>query len=308
MAICPFHVKSDGTPERKPSFAMNLSSGLYFCHACHAKGNLFTFLRDVGLSRSVIENQYRFLINQTQRFMPATPDPLKPIVFELPQVDEAVLGLLDYCPIELVNAGFSPKTLQHFEVGYDRWHLRITYPLRDLKGRLVGISGRNPSGGAPKYKVYTQEYTTWGIPPAAEPDKRAILWNADKVYPEVYFGRPNDSVVVVVEGFKACMWVYQAGITNVVALLGTYLSWEHKWLLERLGSPVYLFLDNDSPGRSGTIKAADALAGSLPVHVVNYPDRLSEVEEAQPDDCLPEEVLEQVASAPSYLKWLMQHV
>ena len=307
MAICPFHLKADGTPERKPSFAMNLSSGLYFCHACQAKGNLFTFLRDIGLTRTVIEQQYRFIINETRHYMPPLPDPLKPIVFELPQVEEGVLGLMDYCPVELVDAGFLPRTLQHFEVGYDRWHQRITYPLRDLKGRLVGLSGRNGDGAVPKYKVYTQEYETWGLPAYPEPDKRAILWNADKVYPDVYFGHPNDSIVVVVEGFKANMWVHQAGIKNVVALLGTYLSWEHKWMLERLGSPVYLFLDNNSPGRVGTIKAADALAGSLPVHVVNYPDRLSEVEEAQPDDCSPEEVREQVANAPSYLNWLMQY-
>jgi len=306
VAICPFHLKEDGTPERKPSFAMNLSNGLYFCHSCLSKGNLFTFLRDIGLSREFIERRYRFTINEVSKSVPLPTNPLRPIVFEMAPVEEAVLGLFDYCPLELMDKGFLLKTMRHFEVGYDRWYNRITYPLRDLKGRLVGISGRNEDGIWPKYKVYTKEYKTWDLPVYAEPDKRAILWNADKVVSQVYFDHPNKNIVVVVEGFKANMWVYQAGIKNVVAILGTYLSWEHKWVLERLGAPVYLFLDNNVPGRTGTIKAADSLAGSLPVHVVDYPDRLSEVEEAQPDDCTPDEVLKQVATAPSYLNWLLR--
>ena len=306
MAICPFHMKADGSPEKRPSFAMNLSSGLYFCHACQAKGNLFTFLREIGLGRDVIERQYRLLIDAASSNLPPPSDPLNPIVFDLPTIPEAVLGLFDYCPTSLLDAGFDIKTLHHFEVGYDKWYQRITYPLRDLKGRLVGISGRSQEGVRPKYKVYTEEYKLWDLPVCPEPDKRAILWNVDKVYPEVYFTRPDQNFVVIVEGFKACMWVYQAGIKNVLALLGTYLSWEHKWMLERLGMPVYMFLDNDTPGRSGTIKAADSLSRSLPVHVVNYPNRLSEVEEAQPDTCHPDEVVHQVACAPSYLMWLMQ--
>lgn len=305
MAICPFHLRADGTPERNPSFAMCLSSGLYFCHSCEEKGNLFTFLRDIGLTRTIIERQYRPLITAASKNLPPPPDPLKPLLLGLPVINEAVLGLLEYCPTELVDVGFNVETLRHFEVGYDKWHRRITYPLRDIKGQLVGISGRN-QGAGPKYKVYTKEYETWGLPASSEPDKRAILWNVDKVYPEVYFSKPNGSPIVVVEGFKACMWVYQSGIKNVVALLGNYLSWEHKWVLERLGRPVCLFLDNNWAGRNGTIKAADNLTGSLQVYVVNYPERLIEIEEAQPDNLTPDEVFTQVAIAPNYLNWLMQ--
>lgn len=307
MAICPFHRKADGSEERKPSFAMSLTKGVYFCHACHSRGNLYTFLRDLGIGRTVIETEYRFLIDEARNNLPPAPNPTKPPVYEIEPINEAVLGLLDYCPTELLDAGFSMQTLHHFEVGYDRWHLRMTFPLRDLKGQLVGISGRATEGMEPRYKIYTTEYETWELPAVAEPDRRALLYHADKVFPSVYFTSPKGQVVVVVEGFKACMWVWQAGIRNVVALMGTYLSWEHKWILEHLGAPVYLFLDNNSPGRSGTIQAADELSGSLPVYVVNYPERLVDYEEAQPDDCTQEEVAEGLNNAPAYLSWLMQH-
>ncbi len=309
MAICPFHLKSDGSQETHGSFAMNLSKGLFFCHSCHSKGNLFTFLRDMGVSRDVIEREYRLVIDGACENIPTRDsDPLRPLVFDLMPLEEAVLGLMEYCPFDLVDEGFYPATLRHFEVGFDRWHDRVTYPLRDLKGKLIGISGRNRGDQKPKYKVYTNEYEVWGIAPRVSPDKRALMWNSDKVYPGVYFARPDQNIVVVVEGFKACMWVWQAGIKNVVALMGTYLSSDHQWILERLGAPVYLFLDNNEPGKIGTIDTGSILTSSLDVHVVNYPTRLIEAEEAQPDSCTPSEVRTQVANAPTYLNWLTQFV
>lgn len=306
-AICPFHLKADGTPERKASFRMSLSKGVYFCHSCHTRGNLFTFLRDIGFSRVLIERNYRFLIDQVASNQPPPPNPLKPLVFELASIEEAVLGLFDYCPTDLLDSGFHRDTLYRFEVGYDNWHQRVTFPLRDLKGRLVGISGRGADGVVPRYKIYDKEYQRWQLPQRGQLDRRAIMWNADRVYPLVYFEKPSGTKVVVVEGFKACMWLHQCGIKNVVALMGTYLSWEHKWVLERLGSNVYLFLDNNYAGRSGTIQAAESLAKSLNVYIIKYPRRLQEDEDAQPDSCSPIEATEAVASAPSYLNWLLSH-
>jgi hypothetical protein len=63
--------------------------------------------------------------------------------------------------------------------------------------------------------------------------------------------------------------------------------------LERLGAPVYLFLDNNAAGWAGTGKAIETLRRSLSVSILPYPDRLLEVEKAQPDDCTPDELLEQ---------------
>jgi DNA primase len=287
---------------------MSLSKGLFFCHSCHSKGNLLGFFRSLGLTRDVIERQYRFLIDSAAKNLPPPPDPLRCKVWELTPVEEGVLGFFEYAPTALLNQGYTNDTLYHFEVGFDQWHNRITFPLRDLKGTLVGISGRAADSGMfPRYKVYTKEYKLWRLPERGEPDKRAILWNAHQVYPAVYLQSPHDAKVIVVEGFKAAMWLWQAGVKNVVALLGSYLSWEQQWMLERLGATVYLFLDNNFAGRNGAIKAAETLTKSLTVHVVNYPERLIDVDEAQPDSCLPDEAVEQIEKAPTYLSWLLQY-
>jgi DNA primase len=302
MALCPFHKKTDGTVEKHPSFAMSLTTGLWFCHSCQSKGNLYTFLKDFGVGRAYIERVYRPTIDASSRNKPRDPDPTRPNVFTENPLPEGLLGIFEYVPYDLLSAGFSEETLSSFDIGFDMQHVRTTYPLRDLAGRLVGISGRSVTGDWPKYKVYTDEYRVWDLPARMEVDKRTILWNAHSIYQQVYFNT-NPDYVVVVEGFKACMWLHQAGITNVVALLGTYLSWEQKWMLQRMGAPVYLFLDNNEPGQIGLEKTAEALKDSRFVHIVEYPERLIDDENAQPDSLTVDEVRHQVPSAVNYFEW-----
>ena len=302
MALCPFHVKSDGTAERHPSFAMSLITGLWFCHSCQAKGNLYTFLRDFGLNRQQIELRYQPLLEAAKRNLPPKPDPARPNVFSTDPIPEGLLGIFEHCPITLLEEGFEERTLKHFGVGFDMSHLRITFPLRDLAGNLVGISGRTVQDYWPKYKIYTDEYPTWELPERINWDKRTVLWNADLIYPQVYF-QTEPAYIVVVEGFKAAMWLWQAGITNVVALLSTYLSNEQKWILERMGAPVYLWFDNNYPGQTGLVKTAENLRHSLRVGVIEYPERLIDDEDAQPDSCAIEETREQVRKARNYFDW-----
>lgn len=305
-AVCPFHLKADGTPERTPSFRMSLTKGVYFCHSCGEKGNLFTFLRANGVTRSEIDGRYSYILDQASKNAPPPQNAKNPKrVFALEPLPEAVLGFFDYAPKALLSRGFSMETLRHFDIGYDPWHQRITYPLRDLNGRLVGISGRADDGRLPRYKVYTTEYLKWGLPERGQPEKTGLLWNAHQVYPSVYFLSPGAADVVVVEGYKAAMWLWQCGVKNVVALMGTYLSWEHQWILERLGARVYLLLDNNMPGRNGMITAAENLVKSLNVYVVEYPKRLVDDDDAQPDDLTAQEAKEAIANARTYMSWLL---
>jgi DNA primase len=299
MALCPFHVKTDGTEEKRPSFAMSLTSGLWFCHSCQSSGNLYTFLRDIGLTSHQIEFKFRMTIDAAARNSPPPMNPLDVPVISNNPIEEGLLGIFDACPLGLVRDGFSEETLRHFGIGFDEHHMRVTYPLRDLAGKLVGVSGRSMNDYWPKYKIYDKEYVTWGLPARIGWDKRTCLWNANEVYPQLLF-QNNPSYIVVVEGFKACMWLWQCGIKNVVALIGTYLSPEHKWILERLGAPVYLFLDNNDPGQMGTMKAIGKLRQSLQVRVINYPERLIDEEDAQPDSLTKEEVVQQWHGAVSY--------
>jgi DNA primase len=303
MAICPFHVKADGTPEKHPSFAMSTVNGLWFCHSCQSKGNLFTFLRDFGLDRSQIDLQYSMIIDAANKNMPQAFDPAHPNVFSDNPIPEGLLGVFDYCPTALLEEGFTEETLRRFDIGFDMTRYRITFPIRDLTSRLVAVSGRSVIGSHPKYKIYDKEYKDWDLPIRPNWDKRTALWNANDIYTKVYFQTIPDFVVVV-EGFKACMWLWQAGIKNVVALIGTYLSNEQRWILERMGAPIYLFLDNNFPGQRGIGKFGEKLRRSLRMFIVDYPERLWDDEDAQPDSLTVDEVHEQINGAKSYFDWL----
>lgn len=279
LAVCPFHRHADGSPERTPSFAMSLVTGLYICHSCKEKGNLRQFLVSMGVSHLTISKQYGLLLDYLRKQTPPKKLPVQLPEAETEPLPEDLLGVFDHVPLDLVNKGFSEKTIRAFDVGFDLHNMRITFPLRDLKGRLVGISGRSVTNDARRFKVYDKEYAHWGIP-VRRTSLYGILWNVDRLYAETYFGVGKS--IIVVEGYKACMWVHQAGIRNVVALCGSYLNEGQRWILEHLGAPVYLMLDNDKAGKEGTKHAARLLTRSLPVYIIRYnatqPDALPEQE------------------------------
>lgn len=303
MAVCPFHRKMDGSEEHRPSFAMNISNGLYLCHSCQTRGNLYTFLRDLGVSRNDLTIRFGAVIEAATQNAPPKFNHLDPKIVETDPLPESMLGLFDQCPTVLLAAGFTQETLRHFDVGYDYHHQRITFPLRDFQGRLAGISGRDVTGNSLRYKVYDKEYADWNMPIRPSLEKRKLLWNIHDIYPGIYHSSEQHNVVIV-EGFKACMWVWQAGITNVVALLGTYLSEEQKLILERLGITVYLFLDYNEAGLKGTSIAVRSLCKSLPVKIMQYPERIVRASEsAQPDSLTKDEILSTYSTAIDYLPW-----
>lgn len=294
-ATCPFHALGDRVTT---TFSMSLTRGVWFCFSCHEKGNLQTFLKSIGVGRAIVERKYRYLIDELERSRPPPPDPLRLQIGSREPLPEALLGIFDMCPTDLLNSGFTEKTLQDFDIGYDEIHQRITYPLRDLYGQLVGISGRTIYKEVePRYKIYDREYLEWNLKERETP-RSAILWNAHRVYPEIFF--KNNPKVALVEGFKACMWVVQAGFKNTVGLLGSYLTDEHRWMLERMGAEVYVFLDNDPAGQKGRDYIGKVLSRSLKVNIVEYDEEVH-----QPDGLGREAVLQALSGAREYTAWTM---
>lgn len=273
VACCPFH--DDNTP----SFSMCVHNGLYICFGCGETGNFRSFLARMGLGPSEIKYHYGATLEQIRQNAPPPPDPTHPnVIMETNRhIPEELLGLFHFCPIDLLDEGFTEATLLDFGVGVDKFNDRITYPLRDFKGNLVGISGRAMrEDQEERYKVYREEYTRWELPPY-NTDKALLLWNAHRVFPAVY-NKPDAGPIVIVEGFKACMWLKQAGVPNVVALMTKAMSWTQAWLLRHMGNNHVLMLDNDNAGIAGTINASEELIKSSP-HL-----RIVEYEEAQPTD------------------------
>jgi len=297
MAICPFHRKPDGRMESGPSFYLSIRTGRWGCFSCKQKGGLKDLLFEFGFSGEIVERQFQGLLEEVARHKPEQFDPLRPPKEDEP-LPEGFLGLFDACPLDLLNQGYPMELLRSFDVGYDDVHQRITFPIRDLDGQLMGINGRSTVQEGGRYKVYKEEYEAWGLP-HRNTKKSRYLWNAHSWYKQVVPRRSPDSAVVLVEGYKACMRLVQHGFGNAAALQGSSMSPYQQQVLERLGATVYLMLDNDPAGHEATRTIAPILNSSLDVKIVRY-------QAQQPSDLGREEVLHALAGAEDSHLWAIK--
>ena len=299
---CPFH---KGGTEKNPSFYINLDTGLFYCHACKAKGTFIQFLKRFDAPAAMIDAVMELRGRQEWR------KPRQKLGAGIGEhvLNEALLGVFQYCPTDLVEDGFDEKLLQRLEIGFDKNKMRITFPIRDIYGSLVGISGRSVTGEWPRYKVYKSQdlleyapddpqviarYRTYDI------KNHNHLWNFHNVYPSAFFG--DLDTVIVAEGYKACTWLIQNGFENAVALQGSSLTWAQEQLLGRLDATIILFLDNDQAGKEGTFNAGWALRrNGHRVLAVSYPDGCDE--RTQPDDLDKPALLDAIDAAEDWHFW-----
>jgi DNA primase len=126
---------------------------------------------------------------------------------------------------------------------YDRFRGRLTFPIRDPRGRVIAFSARILGAGEPKYL---------NSPDTPLFDKGRTLFNYDKAAPASRETRR----VIVVEGQMDAIALDQAGISETVAPLGTAVTETQLALLWRLSpSPLFCF-DGDAAGQRAAAKAA----------------------------------------------------
>jgi DNA primase len=323
QTTCPIH---KGGQERSPSFSINPAKGLFHCFACHEAGPINVLLRKLGVPGSTIDREMEYVrpllersreqwkLQKQNAFVSRDP-------FLAPKaLSETLLDIFNYCPYLLTEKGFDPSLLQKLQIGFDPFQRRITYPLRDLYGNLAGIvGGASDPSQWPKYKVYEGRKTINGCVYQGDfgsafdeqnPDYRCenhdYLWNFHDVYARLLMSPDKDTSVILVEGFKACMWVLQCGYPNTVALMGTYLSDRQRQMLERLQITVYLFLDNDEAGARATGRICSLLKQSMNwgIRVVPYPQ---EHWRTQPDNYAPNQIHWMISNSQSAIDYLRRH-
>lgn len=297
MVRCPFH---GGGKENTPSCSLSHTKPVFMCFSCGTGGHITKYLKAIGTpidsAKKLVESvSYDYGEAQRSFSVYKGKNPFRGEYL----LDDDILDEWRLRPESLYRAGFTERTLRHFEVGVDNAACRITFPIRNIYGELVGVSGRAMYEGVePRYKVYSaKDLRRYNVPLeyTAQDIKSATFWHAHLVYPICFRSREP---IVLCEGFKAAMWVWQSGYHNVVAMIGAYLSRYQASLLAQTQSKVILFLDNNKAGHTGTHKAAKSLAGKNLTYVANYPD----VRE-QPDNLGPAEVLQSIETATHYTKW-----
>lgn len=131
---------------------------------------------------------------------------------------------------------------------YDRFRDRIQFPIRDIRGRVIGFGGRVLGDDKPKYlnspetAVFHKGQELYG------------LYEARQFYREL----PR---LLVVEGYMDVVSLAQFGIRYSVATLGTACGEEHLNRAFRHTSEVVFCFDGDKAGRAAGLRA---LENSLP--------------------------------------------
>jgi DNA primase len=124
------------------------------------------------------------------------------------------------------------------------------------------------------------------------------------VYPKLFY--TDLDMVIVVEGYKACLWMLQQGFDNTVALQGSRMSTSQEALLAKHDGWVILFLDNNKAGKEGTDDTGTRLiARGQRVLVCNYPDEYEE--QAQPDNLSKDEIQHTLDTAMPLNDWKDKH-
>lgn len=131
---------------------------------------------------------------------------------------------------------------------YDTFSRRITFPLYDKDGHIVGFSARIYRGEKDTSKYINSRETKLF-------KKGETLYN----YHQARDVAKREKEVIVVEGFMDAIRLSNEGVKNVVALQGTAMTKNQIQLLKKLRVKVILCLDNDNAGLLATVNNGELL-------------------------------------------------
>jgi DNA primase len=336
--LCPFH------PEKTPSFYVDDQKGVFYCFGCQTGGDSFKFVmlrenvefleaarllaRRTGIpvpqsgrggrpsEREALVAAHRAAADFYHELLRTRPEAgaAREYLRARGITDETIARLkIGFAPdrwdtlkSHLTAKGFTSELLvtggllsrkdgtgPGSSAGtYDRFRNRVLFPIRNLSGDVVGFGGRILGAGEPKY-LNSAETPIY--------NKRENLFGLDLTRP----GIRDAGEAVVVEGYFDFASLFQAGVVNAAATLGTAFSEEQVSLLRRFTERVVINYDPDTAGTNATRRSLDLLLAQ------GFKIRVLQLEPgADPDEFVRKKGVEayrsRLASAPRYFEYLLE--
>ena len=285
FGLCPFH------KEKSPSFAVSPDKQIFHCFGCGAGGNVIHFISKIeGLD---FKDTLELLANRVNIELPTLDNleddktaRLKSKVYEINKIAAEFYHENLYKPASKTAQEYIKKrkldnrTLKAFLIGYagnfnelylllkqkgyteeemlasslvkrtenggymDSFRKRLMFPIQDVRERVIAFGGRVLDDSKPKYInspeniVYSKGRNLFGLNAAKKHDTRKII---------------------IVEGYMDAISLYQRGITNVVASLGTAMTEAQGRLLRRYSEQVILGYDADGAGQAAILRGMEIL-------------------------------------------------
>lgn len=286
FGLCPFH------REKSPSMSVSPDKQIFHCFGCGVGGNVIHFISKIeGLD---FKDTLEFLADRAGIVLPTmstTEDnrkqELKTKVYEINEIAAQFFHDNLYKPTSKEAQNYVKKrkldnrTLKAFLIGYaspsynelymhlkqkgfndeqilasslvnktkegkfiDRFRNRFMIPILDIRGKVIAFGGRVLDDSKPKY-INSPENIVYSK------GKHLFGLNVAKKY--------DTSRLLIVEGYMDAISLYQRGITNVVASLGTALTENQGRLLRKHAKQIILGYDSDGAGQAAIVRGLDIL-------------------------------------------------
>ena len=134
---------------------------------------------------------------------------------------------------------------------YDTFRNRLMFPVIDIRGNVIGFSGRILGDGEPKY---------------LNSKETAVFSKGNNLFGLNLAKKSKSGYIILVEGNIDVVSLHQAGFDSAVASLGTSLTPDQARLISRYTNKVIISYDNDGAGKKASQRAIDIL-GKLDIKV-----------------------------------------
>lgn len=337
VGLCPFHM------EKTPSFFVNEDKGIYHCFGCNETGNMFGFIMKIEnttfpesikilAKKANVNIEYKqgsdnkenkekeaiYKVNEKASFiynyyLKNKPEAeiarkyLKKRNIKPEMIDLFKLGYSpdDYYRIynELKKENFSDSLMlkagliiksKKKEDYFDRFRNRLMFPIVNVLDNVIGFGGRIMGDNTniakymntPETEIYSKRHNLYGL-------------NVTRNYIR------EKRQAIIVEGYFDLISLFQAGIMNVVAPLGTALTNEQVLLLKRYADEIILLFDSDTAGNAATIRSISLLLNTdLKIKIAELP------KDTDPDEFVmnhsKDKLLKLINNAPSFLKFVVK--
>ena len=284
-ARCPFH------DERSPSFTVSQTKQFYHCFGCGAHGTAISFLMNYDrlefldavdelakrVGMEVPKDAIKRNDNDDSREMYAALDAAAKFFQRQLQASDTARAYLDRRGVDEAirtqfSIGYAPdgfsalkdalgtderrtklldKTgmLSKNDSGrvYDKFRDRVMFPIHDRRGRVIAFGGRVlEKDDGPKY---------------LNSPETPLFHKGRELYGLWQVRQANQKIerLVVVEGYMDVVSLFQYGVTQAVATLGTATTPDHAELLFRNSPDVYFCFDGDAAGQRAAWKALESV-------------------------------------------------
>ena len=158
----------------------------------------------------------------------------------------------------IVEAGLAAKP-DDGGAAFDRFRGRITFPIRDARGRCIAFGGRSMDPNARAKYLNSPETPLF--------DKGRNLYNIGPARAAVARGKP----LIVAEGYMDVIALVRAGFDGAVAPLGTAITEDQLRLMWRISPEPVIALDGDEAGLRAAMRLIDlALPATGPGQALRF--------------------------------------